>query len=488
MYQKMKKQNIILKTLVMTGLIILSAGCNDILEIDNPGILPAENHFKTGNDVNASIVGLYSLLQPVSQQVVLYNEVRADLLQTNTSAGSDMLQLAIGEINPGNKYLNLRDFYKVISSCNDIINKMEGVLSLDPSYTATINKQYRAEVIGVRTWTYFQISKIFGRIVYFKNAITNTEDKTDATELDAKSAINQLVDDLSTVINDYIYSYPSSYSVDWRISRFNTWAARMLYAELLMYKGAFNQTDLLSHYLLASKQLWMVISSDSTNTSTQMYKVGSVYEKANWQNIFTSLTTSVNEVVWAIDFSKTNEQTHALHMLYFTEPQLTTTTIVANYLTGSDYRTAASLTNNLVRKFSVNKTTFEADAPIILYRAADLHLLYAEAINRLGNPDLAVKIINTGYAKSEMTTGGEKLYNAQSKGIRARAGLAALTLGTTDKQIQAEGYIRDERIRELAFEGKRWESLVRYAILEGKNTITVRGQSFPIGKWYAPSN
>jgi hypothetical protein len=66
--------------------------------------------------------------------------------------------------------------------------------------------------------------------------------------------------------------------------------------------------------------------------------------------------------------------------------------------------------------------------------------------------------------------------------------LAALTLGPADKQIQAEGYIRDERIRELAFEGKRWESLVRYAILDGKNSITVRGLSFPVGKWYAPSN
>jgi hypothetical protein len=473
---------------MIAGLIILSVGCKDILETDNQSFLLAENNFKTGNDVNASIVGLYALLQPVSQQIVLYNEVRADLLQTNATADSDMLQLASGEISAGNRYLNLRDFYKVISSCNDIIARMEGVKSLDPAYTATINKQYRAEIIGVRTWTYFQISKIFGKTTYYTDAITNTNDVINATKLDANSTINQLINDLSLVINDFMLSYPSSYSVDWRIARFNTWAARSLYAELLMYKGAFNQNEMQFNYKLAANQLWMVLSADSTNTASQVYKVGNVYEKANWQNIFTSLASSSNEVIWAIDFSKTNEQTQKLHQLFMTEPQLTVTTVATNYLVSSDSRTAASISNNLVRKFSVNKTTFETDAPIILYRAAYLHLMYAEAVNRIGDPDFAIKVINTGYAKSVITSTGEKLYNGQSKGIRARAGLSALVLGTTDKQVQAEGYIRDERILEMAFEGKRWESLVRYAILDLKNTITVRGKSFPLNKWYAPSN
>jgi hypothetical protein len=488
MKYKMKKNNRILKSLMIAGLIILTAGCKDLLETDNQSILLAENNFKTGNDVNASVIGLYGLLQPVSQQVVLYNEVRADLVQTNSSANPDIVQLASGDIKTGNKYLNLRDFYKVISSCNDIISRMDGVLALDPAYTATINKQLRAEIIGVRTWTYFQISKIFGKINYFTNAVSNADDKIDATELDSKSAINQLINDFSPVIYDYIQSYPSSYSVDWRVSRFNRWAAQMLYAELLMYKGALNQNELQANYKLAADQLWLVLGSDSTNTSSQLYKVGSVYEKANWLNIFTSLTSSNNEVVWAIDFSKANEQTQQLHQLFQTEPQLATTTFTSTYLVSNDSRTTASITNNLVRKFSVNKTFFESDAPIILYRAADLHLLYAEALNRLGNPDFAVKVINTGYSRTVMTTGGEKLFNAQSKGIRTRAGLGALVLTSPDKQLQAEGFIRDERIRELAFEGKRWESLVRYALLDGKNTITVRGNTFPIQKWYASVN
>lgn len=477
-----------LNALMIVVLIWLGMGCSDILLVENQSILFSENNYKTGNDVNASIIGLYSLLQPVSQQVVLYNEVRADLLQTSAAADADILQLAAGEANAENRYLKLRDFYKVISSCNDILSKMDGVRSLDPSFTETISKQYRAEVIGVRTWTFFQISKIFGKVSYYTNAINSTEDKPQTTELTATEAVLRVIDDLSPVMNDYIISYPSSVSLDWRVARFNSYAAKMLYAELLMYKGAFSATDLQASYKLASDQLWLVMSEDAGNTSQQKYKVGSSYEKSGWVNIFTSLSTSYNEVIWAIDFSKTNEQTHQLHALFFTNPQLLVASAALNYFASTDSRTNASIFDSKVRKFSINKTAFQADAPIILYRAADLHLLYAEAINRLGDPDLAVKIINTGYAQSEMTPTGQKLYNAQSKGIRARAGMSALALGTTEKQSQAEGYIRNERIRELAFEGKRWESLVRYAILDGKNTITVRGQTFPISKWYASTN
>ncbi|MCU0462670.1 MAG: RagB/SusD family nutrient uptake outer membrane protein [Bacteroidales bacterium] len=481
----MEKHNKILQYLMIGIMIWLAYGCEDMLKVDNQGMLFAEDNFKTGNDVNASILGLYSLLQPASQQVVLYNEVRADLLQASVNADADLLQIEAGEADIDNDYLNPRDFYKVIVSCNDILSKMENVKLMDPSFTETIYAQYYAEVIGVRTWTYFQISKIFGKVEYYTNAVNSIEDKIQATELNAQQSVLKMIDDLSPVMNDFIKVYSSSVSADWRVARFNANAAKMLYAELLMYKGAFDITTLQESYYLASKQLWMVMSADSANTTTQAYKVGSSYEKANWINIFTSLSTSYNEVIWAIDFSKTNEQTHQLHNLFYVNPQLSVTPEASAYFASSDSRTAGSISGAKVRKFSINKTVFQSDAPIVIYRAADLHLLYAEAINRLGDPDLAMKVINIGYSKSIITPTGEKLYNAQSKGIRARAGLTALVLGTTDRQIQADGYIRDERIREMAFEGKRWESLVRYAILDGKTTITVRGISFPSDKWYS---
>jgi hypothetical protein len=484
----MGKYNKLLNSFVIVVLILLNAGCSDVLKVDNQGILFAEKNFKTANDVNASIIGLYSLLQTVAQEVVLYNEVRADLLQNNSASDANILELAAGGANSESSYLKLRDFYKVIASCNDILSKMGDVRALDPSFTETIYKQNQAEVIGVRTWTFFQISKIFGKVSYYTDAIVNTNDQPQTSELTAKETVLKVIDDLTPVMNNFITSYPSSVSIDWRIARFSNYAAKMLYAELLMYKGAFSAVDLQASYKLASDQLWLVMNEDAGNGSQQRHKVGSSYEKTNWGNIFTSLSTSYNEVIWAIDFSKTNEQTQQLHSLFFVSPQLTVAPSALNYFVSTDSRTTASISDNKVRKFSINKTTFEADAPIILYRAADLHLLYAEAMNRLGDPDLAMKIVNVGYAQTEMTPTGQKFYNAQSKGVRARAGLATLTLGIANKQAQAEGYIRDERVRELAFEGKRWESLVRYAILDGTTTIAVRGQTFPLAKWYALSN
>jgi hypothetical protein len=483
----MEKQNKLLRIILIATILVTVYGCEKVLQVDHHIILFAENNFKTGNDVNASITGLYSLLQPVAQQVVLYNEVRADHLMTNLNADNDLIELAAGEAGLDNDYLNIRDFYKVIVSCNDILSKMAVVPSLDPSFTDIVYKQSFAEVVGVRSWTYFQISKIFGKVEYFTNSINSADDRIESVTLNPQESVLKIIDDILPVLGDFIQVYPSSVSVDWRVARFNGTAAKMLYSELLILKGAFDPTVRQESYYLASKQLWAVMSQDSANSTTQTYKVGSAYEKSNWTNIFATLPTSYNEVIWAIDFSKTNEQTHNLHNLFYVNPKLSITPEASAYFVSSDSRTAASISGNKVRKFSINKTIYESDAPIIIYRASDLHLLYAEAVNRLNDPDLAIKVINTGYAKSIITSTGEKLYNAQSKGIRTRAGLTSLVLGTTDRQLQAEGFIRDERIRELAFEGKRWESLVRYAILDGKNTISVRGQTFSPEKWYSRS-
>lgn len=498
--------------IALLGLFVVS--CSDVLEVENDSVVFAEDHFRTGGDVNSSILGLYALLQPVAQQVVLYNEVRGDLVQTTTTADADLLQLASGDISATNKYVQARDFYKLIANCNDILAQLGNVSSIDPAYTATIRKQDSAEVVGVRTWTYFQIFKLFGKISYYTHTLSTVGDvasiDTNLVKTYADTmAINKLMADISPRISSFTQTYATSISAEWQITRFNRYAARALYAELLMYKGALVPTALSANYQLAATQLWSVLNEDASSTSQQKYKVGSTYGTTNWVNIFLPLATSYNEVVWAIDFSKTYEQTHSLHGLFYASPKLAVSTTATTYLTGTtDKRVATSIAGTSVKKYSIStstamKTSYEADAPIILYRAADLHLMYAEAINRSNytvsggmkdQPDSAMRFVNGGYVSSVTLATGIVNYNASSQGVRGRLGLTALVVSGSGaaKISSADGFIRDERIRELAFEGKRWEYLVRQALLNNASSITVtRGGTSPVltipkAKWYAP--
>ncbi|NJO69229.1 MAG: RagB/SusD family nutrient uptake outer membrane protein [Bacteroidetes bacterium] len=87
-----------------------------------------------------------------------------------------------------------------------------------------------------------------------------------------------------------------------------------------------------------------------------------------------------------------------------------------------------------------NYQTINKDQNIILYRLADVLLLRAEALNKLGNKTKAVELMNI---------------------IRARAMLPASSVTESSTVDEIENALLDERAKELLGEGKRWFDLVR---------------------------
>ena len=79
----------------------------------------------------------------------------------------------------------------------------------------------------------------------------------------------------------------------------------------------------------------------------------------------------------------------------------------------------------------------QSDANFIVYRLADVYLMYGEALNETGDTKGALYYINK---------------------IRSRAGLSNLT--TTDKLELREAYL-NERRHELGCENHRWFDLLR---------------------------
>jgi hypothetical protein len=93
---------------------------------------------------------------------------------------------------------------------------------------------------------------------------------------------------------------------------------------------------------------------------------------------------------------------------------------------------------------------------IIHYRVADVALKYAEAINRMGNHELALDVLNQADDISTWRSG-----------IRSRVNLSPIICPefatVKDSTIFIEDAIMEERAMELAFEGHRWFDLMRVA-------------------------
>jgi starch-binding outer membrane protein, SusD/RagB family len=160
----------------------------------------------------------------------------------------------------------------------------------------------------------------------------------------------------------------------------------------------------------------------------------------------------------------------------------------------NDLRTAAIITENVdtvVWKYSFNKDVYDMDADYIIYRAAGIHLLLAEAyvywaFNRGGVvltfTSNAVNIVNNGANYSQSS-------NRQQLGVRGRVGFGGsndgikvgninyvhdpfnneivdyinLTGNFSGLQELLEDKIIEEKAREMAFEGERFYDLMRVA-------------------------
>lgn len=146
----------------------------------------------------------------------------------------------------------------------------------------------------------------------------------------------------------------------------------------------------------------------------------------------------------------------------------------------------------VVSKYHLNKDNYEQDAPVYVYRAPEIYLMIAEGLSALNNIAAADSIINVGFKSSWENDHFKPPFSApvygstlqKCTGIRGRfAGSIAsdyvryhvdtiaypdstATLKMLKQQREkfvVDSLICEETALELAYEGKRWFTLMRIA-------------------------
>ncbi len=448
--QKMRSMNSKYFIIRVLGVVILAfslTGCDDFFDPDINTALSEENNYSDFLTTRSTVNGLYALMQDYMDAYVIGGELRGDLLTTTSQASASLQQLNNLQWEADNPYLGRLEAFRIISNANDVLSNLNRLIAEGTTYTDELLNMH-AEAVTLRAWVYFQLMRTYDQVPYI------TENHAASDEADAiidfysnvsanPVQIESLIESVNEVLPHFLLSRVSNGHF------FNLASANALLGEMYLWKDDYANAISTLRAAVETGDTWrFILDADLQNN--------------RWVNLFKGDESATDDIMTKIIFDVAEKQENELLNAFSSvSPQgyhLKPTTKIQEMITNT-HRIAGTFKNsNEVGKYTRSlDDPFISDMPVILFRAGDVHLMLAEAYNRMGHVDIALQLLNNG---------SDSLFTNFSRGIRGRVGLPPVGITADNLQdsiLVTEELILDEKAREMAFEGKRWFDILRVA-------------------------
>jgi starch-binding outer membrane protein, SusD/RagB family len=541
------------------------SSCRKVFDVTPEQSLDKEQMYRNVYDADAAVLGLYGKFLGLAKQYVLLNELRADLMEITVNADDTLRQLSAHNVVQGNPYANPRTFYEVILNCNDVMKNFD-VMLRDKKMSQDEYDQRYADVASLRAWTYLQVGIHFGEVPYVTDALETVDDVRNIS-LYPRLTLDKLIDTLinETSALNYKDLYASGTSLITVVDGYNTTKffinKKCLLGDLYLWRSAFTkssqdakqaaiyykevmETGATDPDMYRVKQPEVLSNNDLAvnywaDGRIRKYNENDLVDDNNygWRSMFARGQDILfnTEWIWILPFDKSFKPANPFIDLfsnrggrYLVKPSQEAIENWNSQVQADNnfpYDARGKMTYKIlsgqpvIMKYLYNylhATTYtptnilEKPGKWFLYRAATLHLRYAEAANRDGQIKVAYSLVNNGIkpnydnnpgADTRRDVGNTQQtflpfpYNFDARmgdypsyrapwhrnvGLRGRANLKVsaidsvkfydmnalprVLLDSIGLVNNIEDKILDEAALELAYEGNRWADLLRIAI------------------------
>ncbi|MBS2099628.1 RagB/SusD family nutrient uptake outer membrane protein [Carboxylicivirga linearis] len=545
---------------IVVGIVMIGITLTSCLDTKSDQILlPSDLDLNSPDKNFYSMNGVLNQLEKLTLRYVILGELRGDLMETTSYSDEELNEVYNFEAGPDNKFNNVGDYYSVINLCNYMIANIDTAITMK---NEQVNLRDYAAAKGIRAWTYMQLALNYGEAKYYTNVI---EDVSDANKNYPSYGIEELAGEL---IDDLI-AWRDIQAPDKYESANMFFSIRMLLGDMYLWTGQYESAAREYYHLInnnpATTQNAYYIDVDYNNRA-YLDNNTIIGWRASWHNLFRGLEH--NTITLVNGSSEYNAEGSPLDSLNQYMNELAPSDIALNnwdsqiyYVTSTitdegDYRgetgTAGSysLLSSNTEKGQIVKfqnLSTETRRSVVLYRAAHLYLRYAEAVNRLGKPNLAFAVLKNGlgpytlandnlvprhekYSTYTDTTGtliGYVDFTASNyittivdddeveRTVQRNIGVHKRGCGNVElsetfiipEQASLEDsiqYVEDKIIEELAletaFEGNRFHDLMRIAKRRGSNAYladkvaekytnadAIRAKLMEEANWYLPT-
>lgn len=445
-------------TLIFFSIILLSS-CSDLLNVEPTSVITTDSFWKSENDAQGAAIGMYIDLRNLATNNIYYfGEARADVITLGTVGEGGWSKYYYNNLHPADAGPNWQSCYTLVNSANLIIK-----------YVPTIEfaseerkRRILAEAYTMRAYTYFVMTRTWGDLP-LRTVPTESTD-AEFTQIE-RTSMEEVFNLIKTDLDQALELYPDNTIPNGRF-QWSRPAANALKGEVYLWTGKVlnggnsdfntalsalneiggNNISLLDDFEAifdfnnkGNQEILMAVRFDEfeggNNYFRDMYIIGSA--------IPTNIDEETRAKIGAIGGGSNNivVPTNYLRSLYSEDDQRREATFYEIY-TNDDQGNQDYYTSIVTKGAGVvigGSRQFKDD--VVLYRYGDVLLMIAEAKNALGqDPEEEINQIRE----------------------RAYGDLFENYVFSSGTQVENDEAILEERLRELAFEGKRWWDLIRF--------------------------
>lgn len=266
------------KTLVYGALFFalgLTSGCESNINLEPQGIISAESFFKSQNDFEKALNGLYDRFNYQSYPFWMDGITDNGLINHSWNWGYD-LSLGIGNPSSGFPKDKWKGDYISIQRANNIINNIDRY-----QWPGGENDSDRNRILGeakvVRAFFYLDLLGSYGRILFYtENPVSVADSKNIEQVEDMKPVYDYLLNDLEEAIN----GLPDKAAHKFKIGKP---AARLLRARTAAYAAGY----------LKDKNYYQITLEETGQLLTSAPQLG------DYNNLFVDGCEKIDEVILA---------------------------------------------------------------------------------------------------------------------------------------------------------------------------------------------
>ena len=465
-----------------------------------------DDFWQKKTEVDAVVAAAYAQLRDATaiRNMIVWGDFRSDeLVVTSTLPASAAYKTALAQIyslniDTENSFTSWYPFYSAINYCNLVLQKAEGVIAVDPDYMQGDYDANKAQMLALRAFCYFYLTRVFHDIPVTPAAYLNSSDDFNAPQANPDSVLTMCINDLKEASK---YAISGSTYGDWRDKGYlNQDGINAILADIYLWRASINRD--VSDYEECVAYCDKVIKAKK-----EAYELNPIHHRPGtddvlkdyylsdyddmYDELFGQSGQNADESIFELQFRSSNVTNSSLDQMYFRYNNASSNGF--GYLKASSKFGTVDATGNGVWNNSVDQRLFEyvydatgnveqfgvrkfvatvsagvnntADSKAetrssvyqnwIFYRLTDVMLMKAEAL---------VQLYNLG-GKAEGDSRNEEAF-AICKFINDRAlsdaNKASYALKYSTYREKMEELVLAERARELCFEGKRWFDLMRY--------------------------